>query len=336
MPRIIRQSPLGLPPPPPGELNVTRGILTPTGAAEAHAAITRFLDYCRVSLIPGCPLSRWLDELEEARWKRDWRQAFAGNVPHDHRKAYDLIEAQRLVWSLRALLARGRPEPLFDTTFVRDQLMGEDYPEEAPELRMPKGVGSLFFAARLQQVSPGLLHFFGEKNQGADVEFIGDPTRKMGRVLIEQKERAYFKSRTRTTENLVEQVRGKITEAALGLAKATRSMPAGRVVLIGISPTVEHIDGVLKSIRLDVGRWCGDVMRSAGGDRSVIPHAVMVLAAAHGLGDDALLSALRGGLIVLKPIGSDPSDEEWKFVMETFRRAGGEDEPPSMVKVAPS
>ena len=108
------------------------------------------------------------------------------------------------------------------------------------------------------------------------------------------------------------------------MAEATTTEPAGRVVLIGLSPEVKNVDWVLDQVRNNVGQWCGDMKRAANGGDGLVPHAVMVLAAAHGLEPNALQSALRGGLIVLKPIGSEPSDEEWKLALDTFRKAGGE------------
>jgi hypothetical protein len=327
--RIISKSPIGLPAPPAGELNVKGDWLTPEDAVQARRAITGFLAHCQVTLVPGCPLSRWLDALAETEHAREnWRGAFSKDSPHDHRKAHDLIEAWRLAWSLRALFAPGRPEPAFDKSFVTDQLMGEDYQEPDSGLRMPLGTGSLFLAARLQQISPGELHFLGNQSPGVDLEYVGDPVRQHGRVFIEHKERAYLKSRSRTKEDLLAAIRSRIDDGARGLAEATRGKPAGRVVLIGASPDLPNVDWVLDEIRSNLGRWCGDMMRRANGDRSVMPHAVMLLAAAHGLEPKHLRSALRGGLVLLKPIGSDPSDGEWKRVLDTFNKAGG-DQPSS-------
>jgi hypothetical protein len=144
-------------------------------------------------------MARWPADTEHAR--ENWRGAFSKDSPHDHRKAHDLIEAWRLAWSLRALFAPGRPEPAFDKSFVTDQLMGEDYQEPDSGLRMPLGTGSLFLAARLQQISPGELHFLGNQSPGVDLEYVGDPVRQHGRVFIEHKERAYLKSRSRTKED---------------------------------------------------------------------------------------------------------------------------------------
>ena len=325
MPGIMKNSPLGLPPPPDGELNVGGEWLTPEDASQSHAAIIRFLAYCRVPLKRGCPLARWLDALADAQQqRRDWREAFSLDAPVNHRKAYDLIEARRLAWSLRVLLAPGRSEPFFDASFVTKQLMGEDNREPDKGLRMPLGTGSLFLAARLQQVAPGFLHFFGNQSAGVDVEYLADPQHNRGRVFIEQKERAYFKSRVRHPQSLVEDIRSKITAGARGLAIATQGTPAGRVVLIGVSPDIANVDGVLAQVRENLGTWCGEILRGAKGDRSSIPHAVMLLAAAHQLDPDAMQSALRGGLVTVNPIGSDPSDEEWRVALGIFKKAGGD------------
>jgi len=90
-------SPLGLLAPPAGELDVTGDLLTPEEARQASFAISRFLAYCQVKLIPGCPLSRWLQGLAEvqAEW-RSWRDAFASGPMQNQRKAYDLVEARRI------------------------------------------------------------------------------------------------------------------------------------------------------------------------------------------------------------------------------------------------
>src|SRR2546427_9247286 len=122
---------LGIPPPPPQAMEVDDGWTAQTSPALMRSVIERFLELHRAALPSDCPLARWLTMLDEARRSRDNQTPFVtSSSDEDQRRAHDVIEAQRLAWSLLALYGPGRRRPDSDGSFITTQLLGLGEPGE--------------------------------------------------------------------------------------------------------------------------------------------------------------------------------------------------------------
>jgi hypothetical protein len=295
-------------------------------------AIEIFVQYHHASIATGCPLERWLRVLDEADYSERKQTQFISTLAEaDQRKAHDLIEARRLAWSVAALYAPGRREPEIDKTFVTDQLLGSDDPQE-PEvtMRMPVGTFMVHFAARLQRAAAGHVHLCGSRSKGVDLVY---QHANGGVALIEQKERAYYKSRGRNLRELVADVRSRAIAAAQGLQAVTNPAhdvdgtpvaPArvgARVVVVGTA-TTNHIghgfyDGSPSIMAQAMTRWQVELSKRGF---SFSPHAMLVFCMAHDIEPTTMVSAALGRFINFHLFGGGKCDDHWRLVAPAFQK----------------
>ncbi len=134
-----------------------------TPPSELHLILERFFDLQGVTIPGDAPMARWLKVLDDAGHAKDARTQFVTSFGgEDQRRTHDLIEAQRLAWSLAVLYTQGRRPPELDGSFVTKQLLGcDDAAEPDINWRMPTGTFLLNYAARLQQAEDGRIRICG-------------------------------------------------------------------------------------------------------------------------------------------------------------------------------
>jgi hypothetical protein len=307
-----------------------------TTPAEMRSVIERFLELHRATLPVGCPLTRWLAMLDEAGRSRDSQTPFVTSLgDDDQRRAHDVIEAQRLAWSLLALYAPGRRRPDIDGSFITRRLLGVDDPgEPTRDWHMPVGTFLINFAARLQQAEGGRIRICGDGSEGVDLIYTRD---NGGMALIELKEAAYRKSRSRDLEPLIRHVRGRVFAAAEGLRDVTHPQrrPDGspvraplvgaRVVVVGTSPALpvahQFYDASPDTGHSMMARvmttWQMDLSRR---DPNLSPHAMLIFCMAHDIEPTTMVSAALGRFVDFGLVGGGECDDHWRRVSEVFQK----------------
>jgi hypothetical protein len=299
------------------------------------ATIENFLHVEGVPCSSGAPLARWLAVLEEADAAGRKQTRFIESMGvGDFRKTYDLIEARRLAWSLSALYAPGRPRPQVDKNFITSQLLGsDDLSQPDLTLRMPVGTFTVHLAARLQQAEAGTIRICGSRSRGVDLVY----RRGNGGVaLIEQKERAYYRSQQLSLEQLVRDVKSRVFEAAEGLQAVTDPAPpasggqptapriGARVVIVGTSPTRQVGEQFYEFMAKPMTSWQMELSRRGA---SFSPHAMLVFCMAHDIEPTTMVSAAKGRFIDFHLVGGGACDEQWRLVAPVFQKmlppAGG-------------
>lgn len=303
---MAEQHIFGVPPPPADAMELDEGWTTNTTPAQMRSMIERFLEHHRVALPANRPLARWLQILDEAGRSREQQTQFVTSMgDEEQRRAHDLIEAQRLAWSLAALYAPGRRHPDIDGSFIKRHLLGVDDPGE-PNLdwHMPVGTFLIHYAARLQQAEGGRIRICGDGSEGVDLIYTRD---NGGVALVELKEAAYRKSRSKDLEPLVRHVRGRVFAAAEGLRDVTHPSPAAngstreplvgaRVVVVGTSPTLsvahqfyDASPGTRHSMMARVmTTWQMELSKQ---DPNLSPHAMLIFCMAHDIEPTTMVSA---------------------------------------------
>ena len=328
---------LGIPPPHPEAVELDDQWVATVTPTQMRTAIERFLQFNQVTMPGDCPLARWLGVLEEADLSQRNQTQFIKSMDYDNqRKAHDFIEARRLAWCLSVLYAPGRRQPDVDRSFITDQLLhSDDLSEANPLLRMPVGTFTVHFAARLQQAEAAQVRICGRTSQGVDLIY---QRANGGVALIEQKERAYYKSRRLGLEPLVRDVRSRVLAAAEGLKAVTEPstasddggtftpMEGARVVMVGASPTREVArqfydapPGGHSVMAKAMSAWQLELSKRGA---SYSPHGMGVFCLAHDIEPTTMVSAALSRFVDFGLVGGGVCDEHWGRVAEVFQKTG--------------
>jgi hypothetical protein len=157
------------------------------------------------------------------------------DIPTDRARFGLHITAQfeRLAWAVRALYGNDAVERI-DATFVTDEILDADTKEQNVERKLPAGVGTLMFAARLVQAGGGRVCIYGHRGAGHDIRWL---TGDGDLVLVERKDRSYEAGLKDTAEKRIRRVIDEVRSAHIPPEPG-----ACRILVVGFQHLVGNAD----------------------------------------------------------------------------------------------
>jgi hypothetical protein len=176
---------------------------------------------------------------------------------------------ERLAWAIRALHGHEGTLKLVHSSFIDDELMGEDTKQQGAERRLPGGIGTMVFAGRLIQAGAGrILSINGHGARGHDIRWV---TGHGDTVLVERKDRSYEAGLCDTPDKRVKRV---IAEVKAASANMPNEELATRVLIVGF----QHLVRASEAPAVDRAYESAlkDAFQSGSAAADNLPHFVVV------------------------------------------------------------
>jgi len=230
----IRKTQFPFPPLPPREVTPWPGPGDRQELLERDVNIIRwFIENCLSCRIRKSPLADLLEAYRLADLNGPSKSI--ESIPHDD--CLHLLHASggflRLAWAIRGLCGRNALEHV-DASFIRDELLGEDNKQREVSRKLPGGIGTLVFAARLVQAGGGRVRINGNQVIGHDIRWT---TADGDVVLVERKDRSYQAGLTDTAEGRAMRVVDEIRRSRIPSEPG-----AARILMVGFQDLVRQSD----------------------------------------------------------------------------------------------
>lgn len=198
----------------------------------------------------------------------------------------------RLAWAIRVLYGNRAVEQI-DASFVTHEVLDADTKQRGVERKLPGGIGTVMFAARLVQAGGGQVRINGNQVAGHDIRWV---TRDGDLVLVERKDRSYEAGLTDTTQKRVRRV---IDEA--NSARIPALPGACRILTVGF----QHLVGDAASEEIDRAYQTAVEEAFENAPKVDLPHVVVV----EHLGLEPRTGGERSDFFSPQPIHLDPAME---------------------------
>src|SRR5216684_374225 len=171
----------------------------------------------------------------------------------------------RLAWAIRVLCGNDALEQV-DGSFISTELLGEDTNQAGIAMKLPGGIGTLIFAARLFQAGGGRVWISGNKKEGYDIRWV---TPAGDTALVERKDRSYEAGLNDTDEKRAAKVVEEDERARIPIKPKTF-----RVLVVGFQHLGPGNDADMERVE----RVYENALRDAFGNNPSgdLPHLVVV------------------------------------------------------------
>lgn len=251
---------------PPGEINPQPGSGDPQQLLQRDIQIIRwFIEKREGRQIKASPLGGLLDAYAQVDLKNPSKTI--EDLPP--RVAQFQLHAGahffRLAWAIRVLCKNDALEQV-DGSFISTELLGEDTNQAGIAMKLPGGIGTLVFAARLFQAGGGRIWISGNKREGHDIRWV---TPAGDTALVERKDRSYEVGLSDTDQQRAAKVVQEVENAHIPVAKKTI-----RVLVVGFQHLVRGSEEEMERVEA----ICDGALRKAFGNSPSgnFPHLVVV------------------------------------------------------------